>query len=208
MIDLAGHKDLIVLVADADTEFAIRGILSRSAALGIRSVSYDPRRHVGRDPGCRSKAADFLRSFANLYAHAIVIFDREGSGSNAPRDEIEREVERKLEVSGWGNRAAVVVIDPEIESWVWARSPHVEHVLGWYQNSPELNVWLVQKGFLRTQSIKPHRPKEAMLAVLQETGTPRSASLFAKLAESVTLTKCEDPAFLKLRSTLVRWFPR
>lgn len=34
-------KDLIVLVADKDMEHALKGLLARPAALGIRSVNAD-----------------------------------------------------------------------------------------------------------------------------------------------------------------------
>jgi hypothetical protein len=54
-------KDLIVLVADADMEAAVRGLLSRPSALGIRPISFDVKRHVQRDAGCRSGAHDLLR---------------------------------------------------------------------------------------------------------------------------------------------------
>ncbi|MFB3133348.1 MAG: hypothetical protein ACE10K_12585, partial [Rhodothermales bacterium] len=53
---------------------------------------------------------------------------------------------------------------------------------------------------------KPQRPKEAVEAVLRATDTPRSSSLYRQLAQKVSLNRCDDPAFLKLKSTLQEWF--
>jgi hypothetical protein len=48
------RKDLVVLAADKNTEFTVRGLLdSRTAALGIRRVVFDVYPHPERDPGCR-----------------------------------------------------------------------------------------------------------------------------------------------------------
>ena len=45
------QKDLIILVADKNMEFAVRGILTRLEALGIRDITYDLYVHPERDPG-------------------------------------------------------------------------------------------------------------------------------------------------------------
>jgi hypothetical protein len=62
-----------------------------------------------------------------------VLFDYYGCGAEhemAP-EEIEDEVEEKLSRSGWEDRARCVVIDPELEVWVWSDSPEVDRCLGW-----------------------------------------------------------------------------
>jgi hypothetical protein len=53
-------KDLALLVADKNMDFALRGILSRPKALGIRSVSYEIRQHVNRDGGVRTTGPETL----------------------------------------------------------------------------------------------------------------------------------------------------
>ena len=37
---------------------------------------------------------------------------------------------------------------------------------------------------------------------------PKSSQLFVKLADSVGLSRYQDPAFVELKSTLSRWFPK
>lgn len=73
----------------------------------------------------------FLRGLAAEYSRAIVMFDRDGCGSEGKsRNELVTEVVAQLEASGWAGRAAVIVLDPDLALRVWAQSPHVEQVLG------------------------------------------------------------------------------
>jgi hypothetical protein len=122
------------------------------------------------------------------------------------REVIEETIEKELIKTGWGNRSAVVVIDPELESWVWSTSPHVEQVLGWAGRSPNLWHWLEEQHFLHPQSCKPERPKEAMDDAIWTVGKPHSSSLFRSLAERVSVVKCVDPSFAKLKKVLQEWF--
>ena len=107
----------------------------------------------------------------------------------------------------WGNRAAVIVIDPELEQWVWADSPHVDSALGWKDRDPALRHWLEASGMLTSGMVKPDRPKEAMLAALKAVRKTPSSSLHTEIAKKVTLDRCIDGAFLKLKSVLQKWFP-
>ncbi len=204
----AEKKDLIVLVADGAMEQAMRGILSRYRALGASRFSFDIIGHPEKDPGCRRKADALLRSFSSLYAHALVMFDREGCGKeDEPRESLEIAVQHRLSRAGWGDRAQVIVLDPELEIWVWSDSPHVEAALGWADQELRLRKWMRQKGFLRREETKPHRPKEAYEEAIRTVGKSKSRRVFRQLAERVSLKRCQDPAFLKLRDVLRRWFP-
>jgi hypothetical protein len=204
-------RDLIVLTADKNTQFAIEGILSRYASLGIRPVDCvdgDYVVHSDRDPGVLRDAAEILRRRTGAYGHALVVMDREGSGRESePRESIEETIESKLRAGGWDGRAGAVVIDPELEAWVWCDSPYVEEILGWRGRKPNLTDWLAQKGFAVPPSRKPSPPKDAFEAALREAKRPRSSALYRELAEKVGLKRCGDPAFLKLRGLLQKWFP-
>jgi phage antirepressor YoqD-like protein len=102
----------------------------------------------------------------------------------------------------------VILLDPELEIWVWSDSPEVDGQLGWAQRQPDLRTWLRQKGLLLSDQAKPERPKEAMKAALREVKEPWSSSIHQHLAERVSLRRCTDPGFTKLKDTLRRWFPR
>lgn len=199
---------LVVVVADRDIEETLKMVLGRPRSLGMRPVLFECRRHPNRDGGCRANAAEFLRPFQNRFSHALVVFDREGCGSSSTRDVIEREVESELARSGWQTRGTAIVIDPELEGWLWSDSPAVLKGLGWNRRYAELRSWLEEEEVWDPSSAKPHKPKAALNRTLQRTRRRRSARLYGEIASSVSLTRCQDPAFGKLRTILQAWFPR
>lgn len=203
----AGLKDLAVLIADKNMEGAFRGLLSRPQSLGLREISCDLYVHPERDPGCFLRGHDFLRPFSQRYAHALVVFDKEGSGQDAVEcSALEQRVNGQLSNSGWNGRAAAVVIDPELEIWFWNDSPHVEAALGWKAGEISLRDWLKQKGWLPEGGVKPTQPKRAVEEALRIARKPRSSSIYFQLAQKVSVDRCVDPAFLRLRQILSRWF--
>ena len=107
---------------------------------------------------------------------------------------------------GWSARAAAIVIDPELEAWVWADSPHVERLVGWAGVSGGLRGWLTGERFWENGAPKPHDPKGAVERALQRAKKPRSSALYLRLAEQVGFSACADPAFQKMRSILQAWF--
>lgn len=203
----SGRKDLVVLVADRHTEATISGLLSRRQALAIRAVTFDLFVHPERDPGCLRKSRVFLQAQSNNYAYALVVFDRDGCGrENDARVELEQQVERELEEGGWAGRASVIVIDPELEVWVWSQSPEVDRALGWSLRKPDLRTWLQSRKLLPERRQKPSDPKEALEEALRHVRKPPSAAIFAQLAGQVSTQRCTDGAFVKLRDTLQAWF--
>ena len=200
-------KDLIVLAADKNMEFAIKGVLSRFKSLGIREVSTDFRVHMENDPGCLVRGHDFLKPFTHKYCHALIVLDREGCGQESvTRELLEICIEDKLSRSGWEDRAAAIVIDPELEAWVWSNSPHVDSILGWQGKEPCLRNWLQSREYLVPGAIKPARPKEALEDALKTARKPRSSSLYLQIAENVSIDRCVDPSFVKLKEILQKWF--
>jgi hypothetical protein len=202
--------DLVVLTAGADEREALRSLLSdRTPSLGIRRLRFVVRVHVGRDAGCFHKAPDVLQVYQRHAAHGLVLFDREGSGQEAESARaLEDDLRHRLARSGWRDRADVVVIDPELERWVWADSPHLARLVGWSGDAGSLRSWLDTRGLWTSEAAKPERPKEALQATLRHTGRRRSAALYGDLGRTVGLARCLDPAFQRLTSILRTWFPR
>ena len=201
------RRDLHVLVADEDMRQTLEGVLQRPESPNIRPIDYTIDRHVNRDPGCRTQAVSFLHPSIGTHEHALVIFDMEGSGADRfSREQIQADVEDHLRQDGWGERAKVVVIDPELEARVWSQSPHVAYVLGWGSYS-DLRSWLENRELWRSSDAKPPDPKAAMKAALKEQRVRASAVLFRRLADAVSLRRCQCPAFGELRETLAHWFP-
>jgi hypothetical protein len=165
--------------------------------------------HPEKDPGVLGNAHEFLLPFVRTHFHTLVFLDREGCGrEELTKTELETQIENNLKKTGWGDRGQVIVLDPELEIWVWSDSPHVDHELGWGKRQPDLRTWLRNKGFLTEGEEKPFRPKEALESVLRSVKRPRSSALYQALARKVSLEKCSDPAFLKLKSVLREWFPQ
>lgn len=205
---MATQVDLVVLVPDKQMEATFRSLLQRAASLRITSLSVEILVHPRRDPGCRGESVNLLSVFLHRAKFALVAFDREGCGDErVAREELEVNLEASLAASGWEGRCAVIVIDPELEAWVWSDSPVVDQMLGWSGASPTMREWLASKQFLATGQTKPARPKEAMEAVLKLKRKRRSASICADLAAKVSLNRCSDLAFQKFKLVLQSWFP-
>lgn len=203
------QRDLVVLVADKDMEQATRQLLLRCESFGISALTYEVYTHPARDNGCRTASHELLRPLASQYRFALVLFDREGSGRDeVDREQLEHRVEEQLEANGWGGRCGALVLVPELEIWVWTDSPELDQVIGWAGRQPSVREWLRLHGFTLNADGKPNRPKEALRAALRHARKQPSASLFAALAAKASLSRCTDPTFQKLKTTLQRWFPR
>lgn len=196
-------KDLVVLVADGNMKSSVGGILKRYNSLRIRPIKYDIFAHSEHDSGVLKKAHRLLSSVTTQYRYAIVMFDQEGCGREEETVEaLQMEVQEKLDRVGWRGRSSVVVLEPELEVWVWSDSPHVAKILG----LTEYELSNLLKNYSYSDHSKPVRPKEAMEKALRQSRIPRSSSLYAELASKVSLMRCTDVAFVRLKTTLQRWF--
>ncbi len=202
--------DLFVLVADEDMKRTMDALLVRSKPLGVGRFVFDIERHARKDPGCRSDAADYLRPRLNEFRYCLVMFDHHGCGSTKSRTEIQASVEDDLERNGWKDRAKVIVIEPELEAWVWGDLSAVCGHLGW-EAAGRLRKWLSGQGLWPHGQDKPDDPKGAMTQAMKQAPRRghgrRTARTFAQIAESAKLDDCRDPAFRELMATLQRWFP-
>ena len=201
-------SDLVLLVADKNMQFAVEGLLRRPERLGIRLIVFVVHVHPHRDPGCFLAAHKFLEPMVRQYAHALVVFDRMGCGrEKRSRSVLENSVQKRLSRAGWKDRARAIVIDPELEQWVWIDSPEVPECLGWAGRQPDLHAWLTTNGLWAENAMKPSDPKIAVQRALEKVRRPRSSSIYRKMAERVDFGSCSDAAFHKLRITLQEWFP-
>lgn len=199
-------KDLLCLAADKNIEAALRGLLARHEALGLRAFDVDVLVHPRRDPGCYHEAHEFLRPFREIYDHALVVFDRAWDG--APSQDalvLECDVRERLGGDGWGD---VVVLDPEIEVWVWSDSPHVDECLGWSKRNPNLRTWLHEQALWTDGHAKPDDPKMAVERALRAVKIPRSSAIYGNLARRVSMERCTDGSFARFRARLDAWFPQ
>jgi len=196
--------DLVCLAADKNIEAAIAGILGRSSSLGIREVQLETIVHPNRDPGCFHQSGELLTGYRDRATHALIVLDQAWEGAPAETgEELEERLERSLGLGDW---ARAVVIEPELEAWVFSESPHVAIALGWQTGMDSLRDALAAQDLWLAQHAKPQDPKAAVDWALRRARKPRSSSLFRDLALRVGLSHCHDRAFLRLKGLLVSWF--
>jgi hypothetical protein len=196
--------DLVVLVPDKNTEYAVHGALNRPESLGIRAVDFRIVVDPGRDGGVRKRGTQILRLERHQFTHAVLMFDYEGSGAAMSAANLETELDATL-AAHWGEAAKAIVIEPEMDIWMWGAETHIRDVVGW-PAPPGIREWLVARGFVFGVHGKPERPKEAMDALFREVRVPRSSSHYGALAGRLSLARCQDAAFMRLRAALIRWF--
>lgn len=200
-------KDLALLVADKNMDFAMRGILGHPERLGIRAVT-PPKIivHDRHDGGVRTTGPETLAAFRSEFGHGIVMLDLEGSGAGAmDAIDLENELDERL-AKTWGDRAKSIVIVPELDVWAWGSDHAMAGVLGWSKDQ-KMRVWLGERGHAFYENQKPARPKDALTDLMFELREPRSSKLYQRLMERISLAKCVDPAFNRLKSALQTWFP-
>lgn len=202
------RADLKVVVADSNMKAAFSGLLTRHQSLGIRPLKLDPHSplsHPRHDPGCWKDGPELLAIEHQHYRHGLLALDWEGCNSKRSAEDTRRELQERLDrftSPGWGS---VVVLQPELEIWVFAGSTEVDRALGWQPGT--LTPWLEQQGHLEPGHAKPARPKEAVEAAMDQKRQPRSSSVYRQLSQFVGFSRCTDPAFADLKATLQQWFP-
>ncbi len=198
-------KDLVVLVADKNMEFTLRGALGRPESMGTRAFVFDVLRHPANDGGVRSTGAEILARERNRYAHALMLLDHEGSGSETMSAlALEARLDAQLS-EGWGDRAKSIVIAPELDVWMWGNDNVLSEVMNW-PHTQGIRDWLRARKFEFDGSDKPLRPKEALEALTPVHRLPRSSSMYEAIASKISLRRCTDRAFLRMQDALRIWF--
>lgn len=197
--------DLLVVVADLDQEEAMLGLLPRHQSLNTSPFTFKVTTlpDTPGDAGTRKNGPEYLRTIQHTFDRAIVLFDRHGAGADHSAERFENDLEVRLNRNGLGGRTRCIVIDPELEAWVWSTSPHVSTVLN-HPSHSDLTNWLKQENWLKDGQLKPSQPKEALHAAFCRKPL---APFFKQLARKVSFQNCQDRAFNRLLHTLRTWFP-
>ena len=170
-------KDLVILAADKDLEFALRGMLSRPEALGIRPVEANTDIFVEpeHDPACALRGVDFLDNLSGQYRYGLLIFDHKGSGKEATvPQELQKSLNAEFVSSTWGrtsqsNRAVAGVRDMDLERLsAHRRGSRMEKTA-----ILSFDPWLIEQDYLQEGEAKPAWPKEAFRSSL--TGSTKTS---------------------------------
>ena len=147
--------DLFLLVADKNAQFALRGALRRPKAFGVRKLDFECAVHSQRDGGVRKTGPDILRLTQRAASHAILMLDYEGSGAMCSATALEDALDERL-AADWGTRAKAIVVEPELDVWMWGSDNVLETLLQWNQ-AAGLRPWLLERGFEFAENGKPTR---------------------------------------------------
>ncbi len=202
------QADLVVLVPDSHWRAVIEAIIPRHRALGTRPiVMKEPIVQSRRDPGVRSEGPAMLRLHARTTQHALLILDFEGSGARGSAEGLRGDLQQRLD-EDWNGQALALVVEPELEAWLWGASDHLPAVIE-RPDAPRPSDWARTQGRLGRGVAKPDRPKEVLEAWLKAHRDAPSASIWRGLAMRASLdpTRCQQPSFQRFVRTLREWFP-
>lgn len=203
------EKDLVVLTADSTQGKVVGALLSeRKDSLKIREIAFDVIAHPHQDPGCVGDSVSVLRKYLGSHRYALVVFDRVGCGRESESREVLRAAcEQVLNKNGWDGRNRFIVIDPELESWVWNGSNATAEMLGWPSGYLKLRSTLISDGaWGDSQSSKPSDPKASMERAMELSKKRRSTAVMMDMARRVSWQGCQDVAFGELVDALRMWF--
>jgi hypothetical protein len=122
-------RPCVFLVADGTMAQVLNRFLSRGYLedrLGCRTFDFDFQQDVvvdvrngNTDGGIHRRAHQLLRCYLPFYQNAIVILDK-NFGGRLPAAVVREEILNNLLRNGWSAECVeVVVIDPELEIWLW-----------------------------------------------------------------------------------------
>ena len=198
-------KDLFILTADKSIKLTLEILLTRRReSLRIRKLSFDIAEHPNRDPGVKNTGLEFIRALRGRYSKFILIFDYRGCGSSESPESIRKNLLREAKRANMSDNLEVIIINPELEIWVWKSVIHLARIINWEES--QIREWLNSN--YQLEQGKPKEPKQAFESLLYKTNKKKSSSYFAELAEQVSLENCQNQAFNLLVETLRRWFPQ
>ena len=208
-------RDCIFLLADKNMQAAFEGFFTRQEvhqSLGCGNFAFDPRLDIAvasgdNDPGLYTRGHELLRPYQVSHRHAVVVLDAEWDGSPG-KDDITNHLTAQITATGWEtDRIVVIVIDPELENWIWQQNDHVARGLG-FDNSNELMADPDLQAVWPQGQVKPSSPKDILESLLQKRRIPRSSAIYKQITSQVSIKHCQDSAFHRLVETLRAWFPQ
>jgi hypothetical protein len=211
-------RPCVFLVADSTMAQVLKSFLDRKYLedrLGCRTFDFDFQQdvvvdvlHGNTDGGIHRRAHELLRPYTRTHQYAVVILDK-NFGGQLPTAVVREGICRNLLYNGWPAECAeVVVIDPELEVWLWQRSnPHIARAFRYNDVSVSLEEFLEAEGLWLTAAVKPGRPKEAARLLLRRYRGGVPMVVYTRIVENISVSGCQDPAFNLFADALRRWFP-
>ena len=185
--------------------------------LGSGPFRFDADRDMvvaGTDVKAFRDAHVLLRGYQATHRHAVVVLDYEFGHQMEP-DKVVSSIQRNMVQAGWAETLfEVVLIQPELEVWIWQDNPLVQEVFyrrlkaAERERLPALRKWLCDEQQWPDGMLKPPNPKAAFERAQRAFRAGSSMAICTEIFQRVSVQGCTDPAFGCLRDALRRWFPR
>lgn len=208
-------RDCMFYVADTNMAEAFKGFLSRPQfhkSLGCGPFEFDSLHDIGRaegrtDGGLWRHAGGLCKGFLQTHRRLVVCLDRDFGGSPG-QAQIRSDIEGQLFAVGWQPDAfKVLVIDPELEQWIWQDNIHVQNALH-HTGNQTLRAMLLASGEWPAGKVKPVDPKGVLERIVRANlGGNRSSAIYSKITSRVSVGSCQDGEFIALKLQLSNWFP-
>ncbi len=208
-------RELVILTADGTMNAVVSAFFSRQMwhmTLACGAFDLWPEQDIFNQPGntdgaVHTRAHEILRPYLNTHRRALVLLDWQFGGER-PAIEVRDEILGNLRHSGWRQPekdCEVIVIDPELEVWLWQDNPNVAQAVCFPDGG--LREHLRTQGIWPAGQLKPTNPKDTMQDLIRKHRAGAFMAVYSKIARSVGGSKCQDASFGQLRAALQTWFP-
>lgn len=237
-------KPLLIFAADSECAATLRGFFERPrfhaslrcGPIELNGVNFNPeqdiRIHPAHDPGVWTDPHTVLQAERNNFQYALIILDAAWVGA-PPAAQIVSDIEGLVRTRAYWERPRfeVILIQPELEAWIWQRNPHVAEAFEFSGSDAELWRFLEAQALRLDNDRKKHRfipadplarlppawpqvapkpenPKGLVEALSHHCRSGPASGIFNEISSTISVRGCQDLAFLRLRDALRRWFPR
>lgn len=213
-------KDVIFHIADAHMESGFRAFFSRDDwhfTLGCHRFDIDPdsnediyRRGGYTDGGLWKHAHNNLAPFRERYRYAVIVLDADFE-PHPGAEVLHADISANMQSAGWHmDSFQVVVIQPELEAWLWAPNLNVAQAFG-HADFDQMKAVLAaedwwNEGEPKPSDLKAARDRAARLGG-KRTGGPIFKGVFNGLSKRAC-DRCVEPGFIAMRTALQTWFPQ
>ncbi len=209
-------RDVIFHLADGQMRACFEAFFSRekfNMSLACREFDVDVQKDILQvpgqtDPGLYDNAHENLELFKSQYNHAMIVLDRQWNDSSKTPSDIEQHITANMQRAGWTReRFEVVVIDPELETWLFQEKDIFLNAFRYHDGARALRDQLDETGHWPKGQAKPTDPKATIGRALHLGKSASPTVLFSKVCSRISVKDCQDTAFLKFKRTLRCWFP-
>jgi hypothetical protein len=194
--------DLLVLTPNGRWTAFIEEMLARSLHLGIRDIRFSSvTLSLGQEHFLQNCGAALSGLRRSRYEHCLIVIDEDRSD-----DEQLENLVSQLEVL-WGLKAAVIVAQPSVESWMleghraFSRIPQLRGI--------DVRRWFAETGVWPLGTDTPDQPRHALEALFSAFRIEPSNAHYRLIARHfpIRLDQLNSSSLRKLIAQLNRWFP-